>query len=161
MFVATSVRNPLWARENVTGASSSRQLPLGVDYYPDQTPDALSEKDARMMAEVGFTNVRIAEFAWVLMEPAEGEYEFGWLHRAVDTLHKHQIAVFLGTPSAAPPPWLTTRYPDIVEVNSQGQRLHPGGRPFTCPTNSIYRRLSLFLQWRRSSSYLMCRREWN
>src|SRR6185369_16055371 len=63
--------------------------------------------------------------------------------RAVDVLHKHKIAVILGTPSAAPPPWLSAKYPDIVEVNEKSERLHPGGRRFTCPTNQVYRRLSL------------------
>jgi len=32
-----------------------------------------------MMSDAGFTNVRIAEFAWGLMEPAEGKFEFAWL----------------------------------------------------------------------------------
>ena len=92
---------------------------------------------------MGFTNVRIAEFAWALMEPSEGKLDFAWLRRAVETLHKHNIAVILGTPSAAPPPWLSAKYTGIVEVNAQGQRLYPGGRRFTCPTNPTYRRLSL------------------
>jgi beta-galactosidase len=77
------------------------------------------------------------------MEPAEGKFDFAWLRRAVQTLHKRDISVILGTPSAAPPPWLTARYPEIVEVNAQGEPLHPGGRRFTCPTNQTYRRLSL------------------
>jgi beta-galactosidase len=55
----------------------------------------LWEEDSRMMAETGFTNARIAEFAWALMEPAEGKFDFAWLRRAVQTLHKHNIAVIL------------------------------------------------------------------
>ncbi len=145
MVSATGIRLPLWARaaSSLAGGASAGQILLGVDYYPDQTPEALWEEDSRMMAEVGFTNVRIAEFAWALMEPAEGKFEFGWLNRAVKSLHKHNIAVILGTPSAAPPPWLPVRYPDIFEVNAQGQRLHAGGRRFTCPTNPVYRKLAL------------------
>ncbi|MGH9540190.1 MAG: beta-galactosidase [Terriglobales bacterium] len=139
---AAGIRLPMWAQA-AGMSSSSGPLLLGVDYYPDQTPENLWDEDARMMAEVGFTNVRIAEFAWGLMEPAEGKFDFAWLRRAVETLQKYKIAVILGTPSAAPPPWLTVRYPDIVEVNAQGERLHPGGRRFTCPTNQVYRRLSL------------------
>src|SRR5438067_10792077 len=96
-----------------------------------------------MIAETGLTNVRIAEFAWARMEPSEGKFDLAWLRRAVDTLHRHNILVILGTPSAAPPPWLTVRYPDVVEVSAQGERLHPGGRRFTCPTNQTYRRLAL------------------
>ena len=61
----------------------------------------------------------------------------------VKTLHKHNLAVILGTPSAAPPPWLSMKYPDIFEVNDKGERLHAGGRRFTCPTNPQYRKLSL------------------
>jgi beta-galactosidase len=139
---AVGMRLPVWA-QTVAAAGGATQLLLGVDYYPDQTPEALWEEDARMMAETGFTNVRIAEFAWALMEPAEGKFDFAWLRRAVQTLHKHNIAVILGTPSAAPPPWLSLKYPDIMEVDAHGQRLHAGGRRFTCPTNKTYRRLSL------------------
>src|SRR5712692_4300665 len=97
---AASIRLPMWAHaaSGLAGNSPGGQILLGVDYYPDQTPEALWDEDARMMAEVGFTNVRIAEFAWALMEPAEGKFEFGWLHRAIETLHKHNIAVILGTP---------------------------------------------------------------
>ena len=139
------LRLPLWARtaSSLAGSAPGGQILLGVDYYPDQTAESLWEEDARMISEMGFTNVRIAEFAWALMEPAEGKFEFGWLTRAVKTLHKHNIAVILGTPSAAPPPWLPVKYPDIFEVNAQGQRLHAGGRRFTCPTNPVYRKLSL------------------
>ena len=144
LMSASSIRLPLWARAVASaGTSPAGQILLGVDYYPDQTPEALWEEDSRMMSEMGFTNVRIAEFAWALMEPSEGKFEFGWLHRAIQILHKHNIGVILGTPSAAPPPWLSAKYPDIFEVNAQGQRLRPGGRRFTCPTNPVYRKLSL------------------
>src|SRR5437660_10082952 len=147
LLTAAGVRLPLWERALhpilAPASSTERPLLLGVDYYPDQTPETLWEEDSRMIAEVGFTNVRIAEFAWALMEPAEGKFDFAWLRRAVKTLNKHKISVILGTPSAAPPPWLSVKYPDIVEVNAQGARLHPGGRRFTCPTNQVYRRLSL------------------
>ena len=144
LCAATGLRLPLWARATDSAdATQPAALLFGVDYYPDQTPENLWEEDARMIAAAGLTNVRIAEFAWSLMEPSEGKFDFAWLHRAVDILHKNNLAVILGTPSAAPPPWLSARYPEIFEVNSQGQKLHPGARRFTCPTNKTYRRLSL------------------
>lgn len=114
---------------------------FGVDYYPDQTPQHLWEQDAVQMQAYGITSVRIAEFAWSLMEPSEGSYQFDWLHRAIEILRTHNISVMLGTPSAAPPPWLTQRYPEIVMVNREGLKLSPGTRRFTCPTNATYRRL--------------------
>src|SRR5579859_6997837 len=140
-FVGTSaaalgvagLRLPMWAQIAAKDAAPSVPTLLGVDYYPDQTPESLWEEDARRISESGLTNVRIAEFAWALMEPSEGKFDFAWLHRAVEILHKHEVAVILGTPSAAPPPWLSSRYPEILLVNSQGVTVQPGGRRFTCP----------------------------
>jgi beta-galactosidase len=128
----------------ITSSTTRTPLPLffGVDYYPDQTPEALWEQDAVAMAEVGITNVRMAEFAWSLMEPREGVFDFQWLKRAVGVLHRHDIAVILGTPSAAPPPWLSAKYQEILLVNENGVTLSPGTRRFTCPTNFNYRRLA-------------------
>ena len=140
---AVSLRDRIWALAAPNGTGTPARLLLGVDYYPDQTPEALWEEDARMMADFGVTNVRIAEFAWALMEPSEGKCDFAWLQRSIDILHKHNIAVILGTPSAAPPPWLTAKYPEVMEVNAQGLPLHPGGRRFTCPSNKTNRRLSI------------------
>jgi beta-galactosidase len=112
--------------------------PVGVDYYPDQTSGSW-KKTRRCPTWV------LPTCASKLAQPDgtfRGQAEFGWLHRAVETSNKHNIA-HLGTPSAAPPPWLSAKYPDIFEVNAQGQRLRPGGRRFTCPTNPVYRKLSL------------------
>jgi beta-galactosidase len=122
---------------------SEMPLLLGTDYYPDQTAEQLWERDAGEMAAMGITNVRVAEFAWGLMEPREGSFDFAWLRRSVDLLHNHGLAVILGTPSAAPPPWLTQLYPEVLMVNEHGLTLSPGTRRFTCPTNKRYRQLSL------------------
>ena len=140
---AAGMRLPVWAQG--CGRRGREPVAVGVDYYPDQTPEALWEEDSRMMAETGFTNVRIAEFAWALMEPAEGKFDFAWLRRAVQTLHKHNIAVILGHAVGAPPPWLSRQVSGNHGGDAQGQRLHSGGRRFTCPTNKTYRRLSLVI----------------
>jgi beta-galactosidase len=145
LLAAAGLRAPLWARAIAATPESaaSTKLLLGVDYYPDQTPESLWEEDARMIAETGLTNVRVAEFAWSLMEPSEGKFEFAWLRRSIEILRKRGIDVILGTPSAAPPPWLTAKYPEVLMVNDQGMTVYAGGRRFTCPTNKVYRRLSL------------------
>jgi beta-galactosidase len=129
------------------------ELLFGADYYPDQTPEELWTEDARKMAAMGLTVVRVAEFAWGLMEPSEGKFDFSWLHRSVDVLHKAGISVILGTPSAAPPPWLTAKYPEVMEVNAAGVLLSPGTRRFTCPTNQRYRELSLVVSTAMAKSF--------
>ena len=115
LLTAAGVKLPVWERALrsmfAPASSAERPLLLGVDYYPDQTPENLWEEDARMISEAGLTNVRVAEFAWSLMEPSEGKFDFAWLNRSVEILHRHSIAVILGTPSAAPPPWLMRNIP--------------------------------------------------
>src|SRR3974390_2481890 len=143
-----ALREKIAYARSIAESGASPEIPkvpllFGTDYYPDQTPEKLWQQDAAMMAEFGITNVRIAEFAWALMEPQEGKFDLAWLNRAVKILAAHNIAVILGTPSAAPPPWLTKKYPEVMIVNEHGVTLTPGARRFTCPTNKTYRRLSL------------------
>ena len=42
---------------------------IGVDYYPEHWDKGRWKTDARLMADAGFSTVRLAEFAWTLMEP--------------------------------------------------------------------------------------------
>jgi beta-galactosidase len=114
----------------------------GVDYYPEHWPEERWAEDARLMQEAGFNMVRMGEFAWSLLEPQEGAFALDWLDRAVALLAQHDIRVVLGTPTAAPPPWLTTRYPEVLMVNAKGARVGPGGRRHYCPSSPTYRHLS-------------------
>ena len=92
-------------------------MKLGVCYYPEHWPYERWSIDARMMADAGLTYVRIAEFAWTLMEPAEGQFAWGWLDEAIATLAAAGLEVVLGTPTAAPPAWLTHDYPGVLPVD--------------------------------------------
>jgi beta-galactosidase len=156
LLAAASLPAALRPEARAEGFAAPTTLPLllGADYYPDQTPESLWEEDVRMIAEMGFTNVRVAEFAWSLMEPSEGKFDFAWLHSSVELLHKRDIQVILGTPSAAPPPWLTSKYPEVLMVDDAGMTISPGGRRFTCPTNKVYRRLSLAIATEMARSFV-------
>ena len=112
---------------------------FGVDYYPEHWPEDRWETDVRLMAEMGLTVVRLAEFAWQKMEPAEGRYDFGWLDRILDILDRHGLKAVLGTPSASPPAWLVEAHPDILPMDSQGRRMSFGGRHHDCQSNPDYR----------------------
>ncbi len=72
--------------------------------------------------------VRIGEFAWSTMEPREGDYQFDWLARAIRAAERHNIAVVLGTPTAAPPAWLTEKYPETLRTKEDGRKDEHGGR---------------------------------
>jgi beta-galactosidase len=123
-------------------------LYFGCDYYPEQWKQWLDEGearweiDARMMTEAGLNVVRLAEFAWGLMEPAEDEFVFDWLDRAVDVLHRHGLQVVLCTPTCTPPPWLVSSHPDLMQVTIDGRRQGPGTRREYCANYGYYRERS-------------------
>jgi beta-galactosidase len=111
---------------------------LGVCYYPEQWDRARWRDDARRMAAMGLKMVRIAEFAWALMEPREGEFDWAWLDEAVATLADAGLEVVLGTPTAAPPRWLSERYPEVLGVDAQGRTRPAGSRRHVCFSSAEY-----------------------
>ncbi len=115
---------------------------IGVDDYPEHVDRKDWELHSRLMEDAGFKVVRLAEFAWHLMEPKEGRFEFGWLEEAMAVYRAHNLKVILGTPTASPPPWVVTKYPDTLLVNQDGTRAEPGGRRQYCFTSPRYRELT-------------------
>jgi beta-galactosidase len=77
--------------------------------------------DAKRMRQLGIKQVRIAEFAWSRIEPSPGEFDWGWLDRAIDTLAAEGLEVVMCTPTATPPKWLIDRHPDILPVGADGR----------------------------------------
>lgn len=115
---------------------------IGVDYYPEHWPQERWETDARMMKEAGFNTVRLAEFAWVNLEPEEGVFRFDWLDRALDILGKYDIETLLGTPTGAMPAWVARKYPETLALQKDGTRITWGVRKNNCFTSGAYRLLS-------------------
>lgn len=104
------------------------RLWMGVAWYPEQWPQSRWNKDLDLMKAAGVSVVRVGEFAWSREEPSEGHYDFKWLETAIKLAAQHGIKVVLGTPTDAPPAWLTSKYPQVLRVDAQGQRLGHGGR---------------------------------
>jgi len=112
---------------------------LGAAYYPEDWPLEQIDYDIALMKEVGMNTMRIAEFAWSCMEPQEGQYDFDWLHLAVEKLGVAGIATIMGTPTATPPAWLVERYPETLFIRPDGSPTTHGMRRHHCPNNQIYR----------------------
>ena len=123
-------------------AASSSRLRFGAAWYPEQWPEQRWETDLQLMDAAHINVVRVGEFAWSTMEPSEGHFDFAWLDRAIALAAKHHIAVVLGTPTAAPPAWLTTKYPDTLRVDEDGKRAEHGNRQQFSFTSPRYRRLA-------------------
>jgi beta-galactosidase len=112
---------------------------LGTAWYPEQWPESRWDEDLRLMEAANIKVVRITEFAWSRMEPAEGHYDLEWLDRAIALAAKHHIVSVLGTPTATPPAWLTLKHPEILRVEPDGQRVTHGNRAHASAASVIYR----------------------
>jgi beta-galactosidase len=115
---------------------------LGVAYYPEQWPRDRWEQDAGLMAEAGITVVRVAEFAWALLEPSPGTFELEWLDEVIGVLAAHGLSVVLGTPTAAPPAWLVEAHPEILPLRPDGHVHGFGHRRHYCPNQPAMREAS-------------------
>lgn len=113
-------------------------LHLGAAYYPEHWPEERWTEEIRLMQEAGLTVARMAEFAWSTLEPAEGEFHFDWLDRAIDMLAGEGIVSVLGTPTAAPPAWLTQAHPETLAVDEYGRRAQHGNRCHYCVNSPEY-----------------------
>ncbi|MFM7348699.1 MAG: beta-galactosidase [Erythrobacter sp.] len=114
-------------------------MKLGCCYYPEHWPEEMWAEDARRMRAMGLSLVRIGEFAWSRLEPDPGHYDWGWLDRAIDTLHAAGLQIILGTPTATPPKWLVDRMPDMVAIDEQGRPRGFGSRRHYCFSHEGYR----------------------
>src|SRR6476661_1458777 len=100
---------------------------LGVDYYPEHWDRGRWATDARMMREAGLSVVRIGEFAWAVLEPAAGRFDWSLFDGAVATLANEGLQVVIGTPTAAPPAWLAADNPEVLPVRADGRMASFGG----------------------------------
>jgi beta-galactosidase len=128
--------------QSQTSAPQPPPILLGTAWYPEQWPESRWEADLTLMQQAGIHMVRVGEFAWSRMEPSEGQYDLDWLDRAVAAAAKHEIYTVLGTPTAAPPAWLTQKYPETLRVDEEGHRAEHGNRQQFNFANRKYREMA-------------------
>jgi len=122
--------------------SRTPPLLLGAAWYPEQWDEATWESDLTLMEQAHIHFVRVGEFAWSTMEPSEGKFQLDWLEHAVRAAERHHIAVVLGTPSAAPPAWLTQKYPETLRTDANGHKDGHGNRQQFDWSDPKYRELA-------------------
>lgn len=114
-------------------------MTVGIYYYPEHWNPSQWERDIKNIAATGYEFIHLAEFAWVQMEPTEGQYDFNWLDEVVALAARNNLKVIMCTPSATPPAWLGVKYPEIYVMNSNYVRAEHGTRANGCQTNQIFR----------------------
>jgi beta-galactosidase len=130
------------AQETLGVGPSQSPLLLGAAWYPEQWPESRWDDDLALMEAAHINFVRVGEFAWSTMEPKEGDFELDWLEHAVRAAERRHIAVVLGTPSAAPPAWLTGKYPETLRTMKDGRKDGHGNREQFDWSSPKYRELA-------------------
>jgi beta-galactosidase len=113
----------------------------GASYYHEYMPYERLEQDVQLMEKAGISVVRLGESTWSSWEPEDGKFEFAWMERILDRLHKAHIKVILGTPTYSIPPWLYRKHPEILVTRLGDQKSYYGIRQnmdITHPTYLFY-----------------------
>jgi beta-galactosidase len=142
LVIACGALLPLHAGAQATQYSEVPPVLLGAAWYPEQWDQATNDHDLETTEAAHIHVARVGEFAWSSMEPAEGKYDWTWLDHAIESAAKHHVAIVLGTPTAAPPAWLTTKYPETLRVDENGRRDEHGNRQQFSFASTKYRELA-------------------
>lgn len=101
-------------------------------------PSERLDKDVEMMKNAGISVVRLGESTWSLFEPREGEFEFAWMDRIIDKMHKAGIKVILGTPTYSIPAWMSNKHPEVLLEYQRGGKAYYGSRQNMDITNPTF-----------------------
>jgi beta-galactosidase len=112
---------------------------FGAAYYHEYQPNDRLKADLDLMAEAQFTVIRVGESVWSTWEPENGRFNLDWLQPVLDGAHDRGIAVLLGTPTYAVPPWLARQYPEIAGERATGRRIPWGARQEVDFTHPAFR----------------------
>lgn len=121
---------------------NGEEISLGTCYYPEHWKEDLWEEDLTRMLANGIRTIRIAEFAWSKIEPREGEFDYRFFDRFLDLTDRMGMQVIFGTPTATPPAWLTTKYPEVLNARQDGVLYRHGARRHYNYNSPVYQELS-------------------
>ncbi|MGC0328952.1 beta-galactosidase [Streptomyces sp. SAI-170] len=131
----------------------SRTIPYGGDYNPEQWPEEVWDDDHCLFTEAGIDTLTVGVFSWSLTQPAENTYDFTVLDRVLDRAAAEGRRVCLATGTAAVPPWLAKKYPEVNRTDFEGRRHRYGQRHNFCPSSPAYRARSTALAGRLAERY--------
>ncbi|OPG05909.1 beta-galactosidase [Streptomyces sp. GKU 895] len=129
------------------------RIPYGGDYNPEQWPPGVRDEDHRLFTRAGIDTLTVGVFSWSLTQPAEDTYDFTVLDRILDRAAAEGRQVCLATGTAALPPWLAKKYPEVNRTDFEGRRHRYGQRHNFCPSSPAYRRLSTAMAGRLAERY--------
>lgn len=119
-----------------------KRITLGVCYYPEHWPESEWEGDLKRMLASGIETVRVAEFAWSLIEAEEGVFNYDFFDRFLSLAESVGMKVIFCTPTATPPAWLTEKYPEVLNTTTEGVPFRHGFRRHYNYNSPKYRELT-------------------
>ncbi len=126
---------------------------MGTDYYPEHWDKSLWADDLSRMKKLGIEFIRVAEFAWNVFEPTEGEYNFDFFDEFLDLCKEKDMKVIFCTPTATPPAWLTERYPEVLNARQDGVLYRHGARRHYNYNSPVYQRFTANIVTRIAEHY--------
>lgn len=139
--------------ENMRKLMNGNSIDLGVCYYPEHWDKSLWVEDLERMLAAGLKTVRIAEFAWNLIEPSEGEFTYEFFDEFLELAQEKGMQVIFCTPTATPPAWLTDRYPEVLNADREGNLIHHGSRRHYNYNSPVYQEFSRRIVEKTASHY--------
>ena len=121
---------------------NGKDILLGTCYYPEHWDSSIWEEDLERMLGAGIKVIRIGEFAWNMVEPREGEYDYSFFDSFLEVVHKSGMKIIFCTPTATPPAWLTDQYPEVLNATIDGVLFRHGARRHYNYNSPTYQRFA-------------------
>lgn len=128
-------------------------LQLGCCYYPEHWSEKLWENDLNRMLESGIEVIRVFEFAWNIVESSENVFDFSMFDRFFDLAERKGMKCIMCTPTATPPAWLTTQYPEVLNCDMKGNVFGHGHRRQYNYNSTIYREFTALIVTKLATHY--------
>ena len=116
-----------------------REFLYGSPYYPEHWDADIRANDPALFRAAGWNVVRMAEFAWDVIEPREGVFDFALFDETIARMAAVGIRTILCTPTATPPRWLTRDHPDVLRIDVKGVRQEHGSRQHASHFSPVFR----------------------
>ncbi|MFB6848734.1 beta-galactosidase [Streptomyces sp. NPDC056373] len=131
----------------------TRKIRYGGDHNPEQWPQEVWDEDHRLFTRAGIDTLTVGVFTWSLTQPAPNSYDFTMLDRILDRAAAEGRRVCLATGTAAVPPWLAKRHPEVNRTDFEGRRHRHGQRHNFCPSSPAYREHATAMASRLAERY--------